>query len=94
MQVLQMFRSMERSFPLSKESLLIIMCSVVFLLGNQTELQGIDVEVHILRSEMNNCVCQVDKLRKEFVELKEEIEASRYLMDSVRELVVKLLTKE
>ena len=59
-------------------SLLIIMCSVVFLLGNQTELQGIDVEVHILRSEMNNCVCQVDKLRKEFVELKEEIEASRF----------------
>ena len=65
-----------------------------FYIGNQTELQDIDVEVHILRSEMDNCVCQVDKLRKEFVELKEEIEASRYLMDSVRELVVKLLTKE
>lgn len=34
---------------------------------------------------MKNCISQVEKLRREFGEIKEEIEASRCLMDSVRD---------
>lgn len=44
-----------------------------------------DAEIYVLHSEMKNCISQVKKLRREFGEIKEEIEASRCLMDSVRD---------
>lgn len=52
-----------------------------------------DDEVNVLRSEINNCFTQMEMLRREFIELREEVMAAKCLMDSVREMVIKLLSR-
>ena len=58
--------------------------------GKYAEL---DDEVDVLRSEVSNRFTQMEMLKREFTELREEVMAAKCLMDSVREMVIKLLSR-
>ena len=48
------------------------------------------LEVNILRQEMKHCTDQVEKLTKEFSEMKNEIEAAREEVDTTRSVLTEI----
>lgn len=61
-------------------------------LGGEYAESDMDTEINVLRSEVTNCMTQMETLRREFTQLRDELTAARRLMDSMREMVLKLLS--
>lgn len=51
------------------------------------------IEVNVLRAEMKQCTDQVEKLTREFSEMKKEVEAAREEVDTTRFVLTEITSK-